>query len=243
MRVLLAVLHKEFFGYFRNYTSYIVLAIYLVLSFAATFYSADFFDYNNSNLISFFMYQPEILNVVLPAITMKMWADERRQGTLEFLLTQPVSITKLVLGKFLSAFIFGLCMIFMILPFVFYLSTLISYDVLNIISSFIAVILVMGILCALGCTVSAFNNNAIIAYLFSVVIGWVVENTNFDFLLKPLNTIIPLTMHKLQGVLNFRTHYQSMIEGELPINTLIYGIIFIILTLWLNIVVVEKRKS
>ena len=243
MKVLLVITHKEFWGYFRNYTAYIVLAIYLMLSFVATFYSANFFAYNNNNLISFFIYQPEILNIVIPAITMKMWADEHRQGTLEFLLTQPISVTKLVMGKFFSAFLFSLCMLVMVLPFVFYSSRLVSYDVLNIVSSFIAVILVMGILCAIGCMISAFNNNAIIAYLFSVIMGLGVENINFDFLFQPLNSIIPLSMHKLYGALNFSLHYQSMIEGEMPVDSLIYCISIILVALLLNIVIVEKRKS
>lgn len=243
MKVLSTILHKEFFGYFKNYTAYIVLAIYLLLSFAATFYSAHFFDYDNTNLRSFFIYQPEILNILLPAITMKMWAEERKQGTLEFLLTQPICINKFVYGKFLASVIFSLCMLFMVIPFVVYLSYLINYDILNIISSFIGVALVMILLCAIGCTISSLNSNAIVAYLSSVFVGWILENTNFDFIIEPLKSIVPLSIHKLYGVLNFRVHYQNIIEGQLSFDSIIYFATITILTLWLNVVVIEKRRS
>ena len=103
---LRAVMQKEFAGYFRTPTAYIIIAVYLVLSMFATFYSAYFFAYDNSGLISFFTYQPEIFVVLMPAATMRLWADERRSGTIEFLLTQPVDYTAVVLGKFMAAAVF-----------------------------------------------------------------------------------------------------------------------------------------
>ena len=108
---LRAVMQKEFAGYFRTPTAYIIIAVYLVLSMFATFYSAYFFAYDNSGLISFFTYQPEIFVVLMPAATMRLWADERRSGTIEFLLTQPVDYTAVVLGKFMAAAAFGLLML------------------------------------------------------------------------------------------------------------------------------------
>lgn len=96
---LRAVMQKEFAGYFRTPTAYIIIAVYLVLSMFATFYSAYFFAYDNSGLISFFTYQPEIFVVLMPAATMRLWADERRSGTIEFLLTQPARLYRRCSGK------------------------------------------------------------------------------------------------------------------------------------------------
>jgi len=243
MKIIFSILSKEFIGYFKNYTAYIILSIYLLLSFAATFYSAYFFDNNNSNLISFFIYQPEILNIVLPALTMKMWADERRHGTIEVLLTLPISIKKFVYGKYLAAFVFSLCMLFMVLPFVFYSSFLLDYDVLNLISAFSSLILVVAMLCAIGCLVSSFNHNAIISYISTVFCGWLLIGLNFDFIFNPLKTFFPLLLHRLYGCLNFHTHYQNLIQGQLGFDNVIYFTSIILLALWLNIVTVEHRKS
>ena len=175
---LRAVMQKEFAGYFRTPTAYIIIAVYLVLSMFATFYSAYFFAYDNSGLISFFTYQPEIFVVLMPAATMRLWADERRSGTIEFLLTQPVDYTAVVLGKFMAAAAFGLLMLALTLPFALYASTLVDLDMLNVLSAYLATVLAIALLTAAGCLVSVFNTNAVLAYLFSV---FVVEYFGNDF--------------------------------------------------------------
>lgn len=243
MMKLYAVAAKEFWGYFRTYTAYVVLAVYLLLSLGATFYVAYFFEYNNRNLISFFMYQPIILNLILPALTMKMWAEERRQGTLEFLLTQPVSYKELVVGKFLAAMLFCMLLIVSLLPFILYTSTLIELDGLNICASIFAEILVMALLCALGCLVSALNNNTILAYLATLFCGWFVEGVNFNFLLKPIGTMFPLLNEELKGILNFNTHYQQLLQGQMNIASIGYFILLTIGFLWLNKIVIQYNKK
>lgn len=171
---LRAVMQKEFAGYFRTPTAYIIIAVYLVLSMFATFYSAYFFAYDNSGLISFFTYQPEIFVVLMPAATMRLWADERRSGTIEFLLTQPVDYTAVVLGKFMAAAAFGLLMLALTLPFALYASTLVDLDMLNVLSAYLATVLAIALLTAAGCLVSVFNTNAVwhICFPFSSAGCW-----------------------------------------------------------------------
>ena len=101
------VFYKEFAGYFRSGNAYIILGVYALLSFAATFYVGGYFTLDNTSLASFFLYQPEILTVLMPAVTMRSWTDERRQGTVEYLLTQPVDHASAVLAKFAAAWLFG----------------------------------------------------------------------------------------------------------------------------------------
>lgn len=243
MSVLKTIIGKEFSGYFKSYTACIVLGIYLLLSLIAVFYSAYFFEYNNRGLISFFIYQPEILNILLPAVTMKMWAEERRYGTLEFLLTQPVSYTVLVWGKFLAAWLFALLMLASVLPFVGYAASLVEIDWGNLLSAFIGQSLVMGALCALGCFISACSGNVIVAYLSTVFAGWLWENINFDFIFIPLKENIPLMVHRLNGILNFREHYQMLVQGQLGTETVIYFGSMILFALWLNIIVIQGRRD
>ena len=243
MKVLYTQISKEFSGYFKSCTAYIVVGVYLLLSFAATFFSAHFFEYDNQGLISFFMYQPEILNMLLPALTMKMWAEERRQGTLEFLLTQPVSIEKLVVGKFLAAFLFCALMLMMTIPFFVYSSYLVMIDKLNVLSALTAVMLLMAGLCAMGCLISAFNKNVVIAYLSTVFVGWLLLNGNFDFLLFPFKQIYPLLQSRLSGILDFAPHYHSMIEGQISLESIIYFGSIMVFTLWLNVITIKWKKD
>lgn len=243
MKVLYAQISKEFSGYFKSYTAYIVVGVYLLLSFAATFFSAHFFEYDNQGLISFFMYQPEILNMLLPALTMKMWAEERRQGTLEFLLTQPVSIEKLVIGKFLAAFLFCMLMLMLTIPFFIYSSYLVTLDKLNVLSALIGVMCLMAALSAIGCLISAFNKNVVIAYLSTVFIGWLWLNGNFDFLLSPFKKMYPLLQHRLSGFLDLAPHYRAMTEGQITLESVIYFGSIILFALWLNVITVQWKKD
>lgn len=243
MKLLSAIINKEFKGYFKNYTAYIVLSVYLLLSFAATFYSAYFFEYINSNLVSFFIYQPIILNMLIPALTMKMWAEERKLGTLEFILTQPVSYKILVWGKFLASAIMGCLLLVMTLPFVIISSYLVQLDILNIVSGYIGLFLTIISLCSLGCLVSAFNSNVIIAYLSSLFCGWIFIGTNFNFLLMPLKKAFTLISNSLNGTLNFSEHYNSFVDGQIALGNIAYFIIFSLLMIVLNIIIIEWHKS
>lgn len=242
MSVCNVVLAKEFKGYFRNGSAFVLLAVYLGLSLFSTYYSASFFVYDNYNLMSFFMYQPEVLNMLLPALTMKMWAEEKKSGTMEFLLTQPVSYTVLVLGKFAAAFCFGVLLLAMTLPFAVGCAFFMPLDVLNILSGYLAVILVIGVLCALGCVVSVFNENAILAYIISVFIGWLLLLLGGDALLTPLNGLSPRLLSMVYGALNFMDNYRELTAGQVTLSGIVYFVLPGVFLLWFNIIVLEYRK-
>lgn len=236
------IIQKEFTSYFRTPTAYIIIAVYLVLSMFATFFSAYFFAYDNTGLISFFTYQPEIFVVLIPAVTMRLWADERRSGTMEFLLTQPLNYTTVVLAKFLAACLFCWVMLAFTLPFTFYAAQLVNLDVLNVLSGYLAVILVIAFLAAVGCLVSVFNTNAVLAYLFSVFMGWLLTSFNFDFLLEPLLDISETISNRLSQSLNFYRNYQDIIMGQPGIDNLTYFLSFTLIFLWLNIAAIDYKK-
>ncbi len=242
MSVCKVVLAKEFKSYFRNGSAFILLAVYLGLSLFSTYYSASFFVYDNYNLTSFFMYQPEVLNMLLPALTMKMWAEEKKSGTLEFLLTQPVGYGALVLGKFGAAFSFGILLLFMTLPFAFGCSFFMPLDVLNIVSGYLAVVLVIGIFCALGCVVSVFNENSILAYIISVFIGWMLLLFGGNTLLMPLNHLSPRLLSMAYGSLNFMDNYRELTAGQITFSGIGYFVLPCVFLLWFNVIVLEYRK-
>ena len=115
----LVIFNKELNSYFHTPLAYFLLGAYMFISMFATFYLGAFFDLNNTELFSFFYFQSDIFALLVPALTMKLWAEERRSGTLELLLTQPISYTSVVLGKFFSAW--GFCLILLISTFPFWI--------------------------------------------------------------------------------------------------------------------------
>lgn len=238
----MTILSKEFNSYFRTYMAYVIIGIYLFLSMFATFYSSYFFVFDNQNLISFFTYQPEIMAVLIPAITMRLWADERRSGTIEFLLTAPVSYWATVLGKFAAACLFSWLMLLLTLPFAAYVSVLTKVDFLNIFAGYLGCGLVMALFCAVGCLISAWNTNAVLAYLASVFLTWLIMIGNFDFLLAPLMSISDTISSRLSQSLNFSRNYQDLIMGQPGLDNIIYFLSLTAGALWLNVAVIGSKK-
>lgn len=168
LKQIALIFQKEFCSFFRTRLAYFVLGIYLFLSMFCTFYLGLYFDVLNANLFSFFYFQVNILMLLVPALTMRLWADEYKTGSIELLLTQPLSYTAVVVGKFLAAW--GLCLLMLVCTFPLWIYTAASLpaDNLNIAASYFGCFLISGSMCAVGCMVSAFNKSPIVAYLGSV---------------------------------------------------------------------------
>ncbi len=169
MQQFRALLKKELGSYFNNFLAYIVLFFYLLTSIGSAFYFGSYLAMTDNSLFAAFYLQPFILTVIIPAITMKVWSDEYRLGTAEFLLTQPVDFYKFVLAKFSAATIFGVFMTVFLAPFIAYTSIWLKLDWGSIIADFIGLWMLIILFSAIGCLISSFNRNIILSYLFSVV--------------------------------------------------------------------------
>lgn len=242
-RQFASVFFKEFKSYFRTHTAYFIMSVYMILSMIGTFYSGYFFFLNNSDLVSFFSFQPQILTILIPAVTMRLWADERKSGTLEYILTQPIDYTILVLGKYCAAVSFCLLLLAFTFPLWIYTNLLTSVDNINVFSGYVGCFLTAATFCAFGCTISAFSGNAVIAYLISVLVSWGFMETNFNFIISAVSKISHLSMSGEGQSLNYVVHFQSFISGQIGIDNIIYFISTIVLTLWLNVFVIEYKRS
>ena len=237
------IFYKDFAAFFRSGNAYIILGIYAILSFASAFYFGGYFILDNSSLISFFHFQPDILMILLPAVTMRSWADEYRLGTIEYLLTQPVSYGTAVCAKYCATFLFGMLTLTLSLPLWIISSLFIELDNINILSSYIGCILITGCFCALGCAVSAFNKNTVIAYIITIFVLWGVYSLNLDFLLTSTQQFSDEVFAKVIRSLNFSKHYQDVVSGQIGLDNIIYFFSLIFPALWINIVVLEYKKK
>ena len=169
---MLTIFNKELVSYFKSSIAYFVILVYLGLTMLANFYQANYFDVPNQGLISMFYFQPDIFILIIPALCMKLWADERKNGTLEILFTRPLNISSIIIGKFLSSLVLALLVLFSTIPLVIYTSRIIELDYNMILNSYLACVFMIMSFCALGSMVSAFCNNPIIAYIVSVLLLW-----------------------------------------------------------------------
>lgn len=234
---------KEFKSYFRTHTAYFIMFIYIVLSMIATFYSGSFFVLNNADMVSFFIFQPDVLAVLIPAITMRLWADERKIGTIEYILTQPVKYSSLVWSKYLAAVAF--CMVLLSLTFSFwiYLNFLTKADNINIFSGYLGCLMVASIFCVIGCVVSSFSTNAVVAYLISVFLSWGLISINFNFIIGIISKITATSLNNDIQSFNFTNHFYSFISGQIGPDNIIYFISFIALALWFNVFAIEYKRN
>ena len=233
---------KEFGGYFRSRLAYFLLGAYAFISMFAAFYMGGFFELNNMELFSFFYFQGDIFALLVPAITMRLWAEERRSGTMEVLLTQPLSYTSVVLGKFFSAWLFCTVLLVLTMPFLFSVGSFYPLDYLNILCSYLGCWFIAGVFCAVGCCVSAFNKSPVIAYITTLILSLIISTGNFDFLISEFGFSSNIMIRTIQS-LNFSKHFQDLSSGQLGLDNIIYYLSMMILPLWLNVITVEYKKS
>ena len=239
---IITILKKDFISLFYSRQAYFLIVIYLVLSMVATFFGGGYFQIDNTSLSSFFIYQPELFMIITPALAMRLWADERRYGTLELLLTQPVRPLSVVLGKFFAAWSF--CLLLLVLTFPLWKTTsfYIKTDDFHITINYVGCLLVAGFFCGISCCISSFCSGLISAYILSVFFCVVIKQMNFDYLFKQFG-ISGDILQKIAQSINFDTHYYHILQGQLGINNIMFFGVSIIVFLWFNTIAVDYKRG
>lgn len=239
---ILNIFKKETMSYFEGMQGWIILSVYTIISMFVTFFIGGYFSLNNADMFSYFYFQPYIFAVLVPAITMRLWAEERKSGTIEFLLTQPLSINSIVVGKFLSSWFLCLCMLLMSLPLWVSMNINFETDNANIICGYLGIILTTGSFCALGCLISSFCSAPAVSYLWGVIVLFIINVNDFGLIIEKLH--LPLTIQtKLFNMLNLNRHYYDFISGQIGIDNITFFVLLMIISLWLNNISIEYKKN
>ncbi len=242
LKQIYTIYKKELYSYFNTGLAYFVLGIYIVLSMLGTFYLGNFLHIDNSSLFSFFNLQSDMLVIFIPALTMRLWSEERKYGTIEYLLTQPIPPFSAVWAKFTAAWSMCIAMLAMSLPFWLYMHHYYQLDNLNIAASYFACIMTSGCFCAVGCMISSFCTAPITAYILSLFAFWGLQIVNFDFLIRNSGISEKIMVQTLQS-LNFEKHYQDLLSGQISPDNIIYFGILTAFALWLNVVSLDYKKN
>lgn len=241
-RQMFNIIKKETYSCFEGVQAWVVLSVYIFISMFLTFFIGGFFSIDNTGLFSFFCFQPYLMSFLVPALTMRLWAEERKNGTLEFLLTQPISLFSIIMGKFLSAWFICFCMFLLSTPLWLYLNIYFEADNMNILSGYFACILVSGSFCALGCLISSFCSSPAVSYLWSLIVFFSISVSDFSGLIKSLN--LPLTLeNKLNNMLSLNSHYYDLMNGQIGWDNIMFFVLLMIAGLWLNVAAVEYKKN
>ena len=238
----LTIFKKEFNGYFRSRLGWFIMTIYVLLVIPAVFYATDFLSRAEETLPQFFLTQNNVLLLLIPAITMKLWTDERRQNTLELLLSQPVSLTAMVLGKFLAAWALCGLLLASVSPLWLLTARQTAVDNAGILINFGACWLMAGALCSICAAISALTSHAVTSFIVSLLVCFLLSSVNFDVFLQKAHVSNEVIMRSSQ-VFNFERHFQNIIAGQLTIANLFYYLSFIVLALWFNVAAVAYKRS
>ena len=204
------ILDRELKGYFRTPLASIFLLVFLALSSGMTFFLGRFFERDQADLTAFFSWHPWLFLVLMPAIGMRLWAEERRSGTIELLITLPVTNTQLVVGKFLASWIFTLIALILTMPIWITVNYLGDPDNNVILISYFGSWLMAGAFLALTSCLSALTKNQVIAFIISSISGFVLIMAGFNLVLSAVRSWSPNWITETISSMSFLSHFSRI---------------------------------
>jgi len=243
MNATLNVMRRELVAYFATPVAYVFIVIFLVMTGVFTFYLGNFYERGIADLDPFFRFHPWLYLFLVPAISMRLWAEERRSGTIELLLTLPVTLWQAVLGKFLAAWLFLGLALSLTVPVWFTANYLGDPDNGAILAAYMGSWLMAGGFLAIGSSMSALTRNQVVAFILSIVVC-------FGFLLSGLPMIMNLftawaPQVVLDGIasISFLAHFADISRGVIDLRDLVYFALVTGFWLLVNMIVLELRKA
>ena len=243
MNGVLAIMRRELRGYFSTPLAYVFIVIFLLLAGWFTFNFGNFYNGGQASLAAFFNYHPWLYLFLVPALSMRLWAEERKTGTIELLLTLPLEIWHSVAGKFLAAWAFTALALALTFPTWLTVNYLGEPDNGVIVAAYFGSLMMAGGFLAIGSCVSATTDNQVIAFIITVVICFVVLMAGFQPLLSPLVGWVPQTIIDAVASLSFLTHFSSISKGVIDARDIIYFALLIGTFLYANVLVLHMKKA
>lgn len=242
-RSALVIFRRELKGFFESPVAYVFLVVFLLLMGFLTFSVFDFYGRGMSDLNPFFWWHPIVFLFLVPAATMGLWAEERRSGTMELLLTMPVTLGQAVVGKFLAAWLFMIIAIVLTCPIVFTVAYLGSPDYGAVLSGYLGSILLAGAYVSVGCVASAFTRNQVISFVISLVACLLLFMAGWEPVIQFFSGWAPTWIVDFVAAFSVMPHFVSMGRGVIDIEDLGYFASVILFMLFSAHLVLENRKS
>lgn len=243
MSLLWPVFKREFKSYFATPLAFVFIVIFLFAMGAFTFYLGHFYDNGVADLSVFFGYHPWLYLFLVPALAMRLWAEERRSGTMELLLTLPIPLWATVLGKFLAAWAFAGLALILTFPIWITVNYLGDPDNGVILASYIGSFLMAGAYLSIGTCVSSATSNQVIAFIISVVACFLFTISGAPLVLDAFRSWAPLPLVEAVSSFSFLMHFSAITSGVIDLRDVIFFFSLIGLFLYANMLIVDLRKS
>jgi ABC-2 type transport system permease protein len=237
------IFRRELLSYFATPLAYIFIVIFLITNGIFTFDLGGFYIRGQADLLPFFSFHPWLYLFMVPAIGMTLWADERKTGSIELLLTLPIRLSDAVLGKFLAAWVLTGIALLLTFPVWITVNYLGDPDNGVIVAAYIGSWFMAGGFLAIGGCLSATTRNQVIAFVITIVVCFVFLASGFPMVLDFFTSWPPQILVDGIASLSFLTHFESISKGVIDLRDLIYFGFLILAFLYANTIVLRWRQA
>jgi len=243
MGQFLPLFKREFLGYFRSPVAYVFIVVFLLTSVGSMFFIAHFYESDQSSLEMFFIYHPWLYLVLVPAVGMRLWAEERKSGSLELLFTLPVTMQEAVLAKFFAGWGFLAIALALTFPVVLTVNYLGQPDNGVILTGYLGSLLMAGAYLSVTCFTSSLTKNQVVSFILSVIICFVLVLLSWGVFTHSLTGVFPVWFVDIINSIGFMTHFQTMMRGLLDVRDIVYFFSVIVVALSLNTLVLDNLRK
>src|SRR5207302_2848032 len=238
-----AIFRRELRGYFATPLAYLFIVIFLVLAGVLTFFVGDFFERGQADLQAFFTFHPWLYLVLIPALSMRLWAEERKSGTIELFLTLPIRLGEAVIGKFLAAWCFAGIALALTFPFWLTVNFLGEPDNGVILAGYLASWLMAGAVLAIGAAVSATTKNQVIAFIVTAALVFVLTAAGTSTVLGLFQGWAPEGLVAAVRGASLFGHFTAITRGVVNLRDLVYFLSVMVAFLAATAILVDLKKA
>ena len=238
-----AVLRRELRGYFLTPVAYVFIVIFLISANWLAFGVGFLYERGQADLNPFFTFHPWLFLFLVPALSMRLWAEERKSGSIELLMTLPLKAWQAVLGKFLAAWLFTALAITLTFPIWITINYLGAPDNGAILAGYVGSILMAGGFLAVGSCLSAGTKNQVIAFILSVIACFVLLAAGYQFVLDAFSAWLPPIVVDGIASLGFLTHFEDISKGVIDLRDIVYFGLLIGACLYANTLVLSIKQA
>ena len=239
----MTIFKRELGAYFSTPVAYVFIVIFLLLTGVFTFYVGGLYERNQADLEPFFRFHPWLYMLLIPAISMRLWSEERKAGTLELLMTLPISLVEAVIGKFLAAWCFTAIALALTFPVWITINYLGAPDNTVIAAGYLGSLLLAGACLSIGACISALTKNQVVAFVISFVICFAFNLSGFPIVLDLFSGWAPQAIVDVVSSFSFLSHFESILKGVIDIRDIVFFASLIAFWLYANILAIEAKKG
>ncbi|WP_218352639.1 ABC transporter permease subunit [Alteromonas lipotrueiana] len=243
MNAIFVLARREFASFFATPIAYVFIAIFLILSGIFTFFMGDLYERGQADLQPFFSFHPWLYLFLVPAIAMRGWAEERRSGTIELLMTLPITVTQAVIGKFIAAWLVLLLALLLTFPVWLTVNYLGQPDNGIILTGYLGSWLMAGAFLAISLCMSALTKNQVIAFVLAIALCFLFVVAGSDLVLDAFTLWADNSVVDTVASFSFLQRFDALSKGVIALNDVVYFLLSTGFWLYACQIIIEQKKA